>query len=139
MTSLMSRLTCMPEPPRCLTQVSWPQRGRSFAPPHETFAFYPLQDRRNLGVRLLHGVSSSFEQVTSGEERGRGGGREGGDKVESRQHLLLPQGTVHWVGEMKRTDMRTQTNGPSLVTEPGVQGWWWWWRDRSACHVMAVE
>lgn len=43
-------------------------------------------------------------------------GEEVGNKAEIRQHLLLPQGTVHWVGEMERTAKTTGTNASSLVT-----------------------
>lgn len=69
-------------------------------------------------------------------------GEEVGNKAEIRQHLLLPQGTVHWVGEMERTAKTTGTNASSLVTV--LSGGWGgggeeWERGRSACQVMTVE
>lgn len=80
--------------------------------PNATFAFYPLQDRRSLTVRLLHGVSSSFEQVASAEEWGT---RQKSDSTCSR-----PRGL--WGGRDEEDQKRTQTNGRPLVTVPGVRG-----------------
>lgn len=67
------------------------QKDEAFVPQMQLLPF--LESARNMGAQLF--LCSvwilSFEQVASGEELG--------DKAEIRQHLLLPQGTVHWVGE----------------------------------------
>lgn len=77
------------------TLVSWPQKDGGFVPQMQLLPFPEAACSMGAWLFLCSKLILSFEQVASGEELG--------DKAEIRQHLLLPQGTVHWVGEIEGT------------------------------------